>query len=194
MLYPCDIQVDSITNPTVLQVTLWWSKTDTFGAGVTIHSGRSDDILCKVKAVLAYLAVHPATSGPLFLLSSGVPMVRQFLWLPFANTSHHVVWTLQGLIGAVSRSVRQRLHLRLVYLTQQFSCWKGGSHQLLPPTCDLRPNLGFCIVTFAQPPVTFSFMYVYHSVNTFHHFLQFHSYCLLNNVIHYTSSVCAIPL
>ena len=69
----------TFTNPTVLQVTLRWSKTDTFGAGVTIHLRRSDDILCPVKAVLAYLAVHPATSGPHFLLSLGVPLSRQFL-------------------------------------------------------------------------------------------------------------------
>ena len=79
MLSPGDIQVASITNPTVQQVTLRRSKTDTFGAGVTIHLGRSDDILCPVKAVLAYLAVRPAMPGPLFLPSSGVPLSRQFL-------------------------------------------------------------------------------------------------------------------
>ena len=54
-------------------------QTDTFGAGETIHLRRSDNILFPVKAVLAYFAVHPAMSGPLFLLSSGVPLSRQFL-------------------------------------------------------------------------------------------------------------------
>ena len=62
--YPCplavnDFQVDSITHPTLLAVTLRHSKTDPFGAGVTIYLGRAYDDICPVVAVLAYIAVRP---------------------------------------------------------------------------------------------------------------------------------------
>ena len=62
--YPCppevdDFQVDSITHPTLLAVTLRHSKTDPFGAGVTIYLGRTFDDICPVVAVPAYTAVRP---------------------------------------------------------------------------------------------------------------------------------------
>ena len=81
--------------------------------------------------------------------SSYSHLAYNFWWLPFAETSHHVVLTLQGLMGIVFGLAQQRLQLRLVSLTQQFNCWEGGSHQPLPPTCDLLSNrwlpyLNFC--------------------------------------------------
>ena len=64
-----------------MYVSLRHSKTDIFGAGVTIHLGRTDDILCPMSALLAYmyLARRPSTLGPLFLLQSGKPLSRQLL-------------------------------------------------------------------------------------------------------------------
>ena len=64
-----------------MYVSLRHSKTDIFGAGVTIHLGRTDDILCPMSALLAYmyLARRPSTPGPLFLLQSGKPLSRQLL-------------------------------------------------------------------------------------------------------------------
>ena len=48
-----------------------------------------------------------------------------------------MVSTFQGLMGIVSRLGRQRRQLRRGYLTQQFSCCKGGSQQPLSPICTL---------------------------------------------------------
>ena len=73
------VAIDDRTNPSIVHLTLKQSKTDVFGAGVTIHLGRTYDRLCPVSALLAYLAVRPPTPGPLFLLSSGVPLSRRFL-------------------------------------------------------------------------------------------------------------------
>ena len=74
--YPCplavdDFQVDSITHPTLLAATLRHSKTDPFGAGVTIYLGRAYDDICPVVAVLAYIAVRPPFQGPLFIHRDG---------------------------------------------------------------------------------------------------------------------------
>ena len=52
---------------------------DIFGVGVTIHLGRTGDILCPVSALLAYLALRLDTPGPLFLLQSDQLLSREFL-------------------------------------------------------------------------------------------------------------------
>ena len=61
-----DVAIDNRDNPSVLYVSLRHSKTDIFGAGVTIYLGWTSDILCPVSALLAYLVRHPPTPGPLF--------------------------------------------------------------------------------------------------------------------------------
>ena len=73
MLSLVDIAIDSHTNPTILHINLWLSKTDVVRAGVTIHLGRTGDTLCPVAALLAYLACRLSTEGPL-LLQSGEPL------------------------------------------------------------------------------------------------------------------------
>ena len=52
-----DIALDTHNNPTMLAVTLKQSKTDPFRLGVTLFMGRTDDIVCPVKALTSYLAV-----------------------------------------------------------------------------------------------------------------------------------------
>ena len=79
MLSLSDVMIDSRSNPLVVQLMLRQSKTDVFGAGVTIYLGRTGDTLCPMSALLAYLAIHPPTPGPLFLLKSGAPLSRQAL-------------------------------------------------------------------------------------------------------------------
>ena len=74
-----DVAIDDRTNPTMVHLTLRHSKTDIFGAGVTIHMGRTGQLLCPVSALLAYLAVRPPTPGPLFLLQSGAPLSKNGL-------------------------------------------------------------------------------------------------------------------
>ena len=76
MLSPTDIQVDSHVNPQCLAVHLRQSRTDPFGAGVTLYLGRTGDVLCPVSSVLAYLAIRQATPGPLFIFRDGIPLSR----------------------------------------------------------------------------------------------------------------------
>ena len=78
-LSPTDVQVDSHHSPSLITITLRQSKTDVFGDGVSICLGRTNNSLCPVAAVLAYLAVRPPSSGPLFLLDSRAPLSCQFL-------------------------------------------------------------------------------------------------------------------
>ena len=79
MLSNKDIAVDSHINPTMIRITLRQSKTDVFGAGVEIYLGRTNSIVCPVKALLAYLALRPPTPSPLFILQSGVSLSREVL-------------------------------------------------------------------------------------------------------------------
>jgi hypothetical protein len=73
MLSPGDVFVDSRTDSHSLTVVLKRSKCDPFGVGFWIHLGRTHQALCPVAAVLAYLAIRPATPGPLFIFRDGSP-------------------------------------------------------------------------------------------------------------------------
>ena len=79
MLSIQDVAVDSHSHTTILTIRLRHSKTDPFGAGVTLYVGRTGDTLCPVSAVLAYLAVRPKTPGPLFIYKDGTPLSRTCL-------------------------------------------------------------------------------------------------------------------
>ena len=76
MISPSDICVDSRSSPSVLSVYLKRSKTDPFGAGLTIYLGRTGNILCPVSAILAYLAIRPPEPGPLFIFEDGSSLSR----------------------------------------------------------------------------------------------------------------------
>ena len=76
MLTPADISVDSHSSPTIMAVHLRQSKTDQFGAGMTLYLGRTGDKLCPVAAVLAYLAMRPSSAGPLFICADGSTLSR----------------------------------------------------------------------------------------------------------------------
>ena len=67
MLSLGDISVDSHQTPSILCVRLKQSKTDPFRVGVDIFMGRTNNTLCPVAAVLAYLAIRPSIEGPLFI-------------------------------------------------------------------------------------------------------------------------------
>ena len=71
MLSPEDVSVDRHQSPSLLCVKLKCSKTDPFRAGVAIFLGRTDNVLCPVAAVLAYLAIRPQAPGPLFVFKDG---------------------------------------------------------------------------------------------------------------------------
>ena len=66
---------------TRVYVTIKASKTDPFRKGVTICLGRTDNDLCPVAAMSAYLVVRRKSEGasPFFQFSSGAPLTREML-------------------------------------------------------------------------------------------------------------------
>ena len=76
MLSPGDVSVDSHLASSRITVRLKRNKTDPFGAGITLYLGRTGDILCPLTSMLAYLAVRPASPGPLFIFHDGSPLSR----------------------------------------------------------------------------------------------------------------------
>ena len=74
-----DIALDSHTSPSVVRVSIKQSKTDPFRQGVDIFIGRSGSTVCPVQALIQYLGLRSSAPGPLFVLSSGVPLTRVFL-------------------------------------------------------------------------------------------------------------------
>ena len=71
-----NVRVDSRFDPNSLEVTLQHSKTDIHGRGCTLYIGRLHTSTCAVLAVLGYLAIRPATPGPLFIHRDGLPLTR----------------------------------------------------------------------------------------------------------------------
>ena len=71
-----NLAIDSVTSPSMLEIRLRHSKTDRFGAGVSIFLGRSFNDLCPVSAMLAFLAVRGGGDGPLFCNLDGSPLTK----------------------------------------------------------------------------------------------------------------------
>ena len=59
MLIIDDVAIDSHEAPSHMTICLNRSKTDPFGAGFTLHLGRTGDDLCPIAAMLGYLARRP---------------------------------------------------------------------------------------------------------------------------------------
>ena len=75
-LNAADISVDSIANPKLLKIKIKSSKTDPFRQGVEIFIGRTDNKLCPVAAVLAYLAKRGNKKGMFFQYEDGRLLTR----------------------------------------------------------------------------------------------------------------------
>ena len=71
-----DLSVDVPANPTSIRVVIKASKTDPFRKGVAIVIGRTDNPICPVTAMMAYLAVRGMNQGPLFRCQDGSPLTR----------------------------------------------------------------------------------------------------------------------
>ena len=66
-----DIAVDRVSSPTMLRCHLKQSKTDRFHQGVDIFVGKTDNQLCPVAAMMAYLPARGASLGPLLIFKDG---------------------------------------------------------------------------------------------------------------------------
>lgn len=60
-----DISVDCVVNPQVLKVKLKASKTDPFRIGIDVCIGMTNNTLCPVAAVLAFMSLRGQGPGPL---------------------------------------------------------------------------------------------------------------------------------
>ena len=72
-----DISVDCTENPQVIRVRIKASKTDPFRVGADIFIGRTDNDLCPVAAVLAFMALRGP--GPFFHFRDSKPLTRSHL-------------------------------------------------------------------------------------------------------------------
>ena len=70
-----DVMFDSKASPTLAQVNIKASKTDPFRKGVAICMGRTNNDLCPVAALAAYVTLRGSKEGP-FLLENQVPLTR----------------------------------------------------------------------------------------------------------------------
>ena len=150
MLSLSDVMIDSRSTPSVVQLTLRQSKTDAFGAGVLIYLGRTGNTLCPVSALLAYLAMHPPTPEPLFLLKSSDPLSREALGSAVRLTLSSAGLDICLFNGHSFQIGLQQLLCKLVSQTHSSSSWVDGIHQHLQ--CIFAPQ---CRV-WLLPPVTCS--------------------------------------
>ena len=72
-----DVLFDSSCAPTTVQVNIKASKTDPFRKGVAIHIGRTNNDLCPVSALAAYITIRGSNEGPFFLLQNQAPLTRE---------------------------------------------------------------------------------------------------------------------
>lgn len=125
-----DVSVDSRANPQVLIVWLRHSKADPFGAGMHLYLGRTGDILCPVTAMLGYLAIRPATAGPLFVFHDNtflsrarlVTHMRETLSQAGIQTAHFSGHSFR--IGAASAAARAGCNDSLI---QTLGRWKSDA-------------------------------------------------------------------
>ena len=74
-----DVAIDDRSNPKLMRIRIKASKTDPFRKGVDIFVGRTEDDMCPISAMLAYLAIRGEGPSPLFRFASGKPLTRDRL-------------------------------------------------------------------------------------------------------------------
>jgi hypothetical protein len=62
-----DVALDAVKSPSLVRVSIKASKTDPFRRGVNVFLGKTDNDLCPVAAVGAYLACRGSKPGPFFI-------------------------------------------------------------------------------------------------------------------------------
>lgn len=73
------------------------SKTDQTKVGVDLYVGRTENAICPVAAMMAYLAVRGHGVGPLLVLQDGCTLTRGLLLRSSVSSQHplgQILWTL----------------------------------------------------------------------------------------------------
>ena len=73
-----DVAADNPAKPQVLSLYLKRAKTDQLGKGSMVYITRSDNWLCPVTALLAYIAARGQVAGALFILQDGTPLSKLY--------------------------------------------------------------------------------------------------------------------
>ena len=69
--------MDAVKSLSLVRVSIKALKTDPFRRGVNVFMGKTDNDLCPVAAVGAYLAGRGSKPGPFFIFQSGSPLSRE---------------------------------------------------------------------------------------------------------------------
>ncbi|XP_064402396.1 uncharacterized protein LOC135348148 [Halichondria panicea] len=73
-----DFAVDNHDKPQMVQIHLRQSKCDQFGRGADVIVGRTDDKICPVDAILAYLKHRNNHPGPFFVLRDATSASKEW--------------------------------------------------------------------------------------------------------------------
>jgi len=135
-----DIHVNNLANPQSVQVPIKASKTDPFRQGVLVYVGHTNQPLCPVSALLAYMARRGNRPGPLFIFQDGRPLMR-----PWFVTEVRKALLAAGIdpkpysrhsfrIGAATTAARQGVEDSTIKMLGR---WKSSAYQLyIKPPCD----------------------------------------------------------
>lgn len=69
-----DVALDSWRDPAVVRIHIKASKMDPFRKRVYVYFGRTENELCPVAAISAFLVVQGVEAGPFFCFASGAPL------------------------------------------------------------------------------------------------------------------------
>lgn len=146
-----DIAIDSHSHPSVMRLLIKKSKTDQFGTGAYIFLARTNADLCPVTAILNYLAVRPATPGPMFIFEEGVHLSRQKLvqslnrYLAAAGIDPQFYKGHSFRIGAATTASALGIQDSLI---QKMGRWTSDAFRLYIRT----PPQEVCHILAQQPP------------------------------------------
>ena len=126
-----------------MTIRLQRHKTDHTGVGATIVIGRTGDELCPVGAVLAFMAIRPDISGPLFVRADGSPLSQEFLVQSVRTALAGTGLDIAGYnghsfqIGAASTAAQAGLPDSFI---QSLGCWKSAAflNYIQVPTVRLK--------------------------------------------------------
>ncbi len=134
-----DVTVDSRQAPTLLRIRLKTSKTDFFRVGVDVFIGKTDNELCPVAAVLAFMVSRGNGPGPFFRFQDGSPLTRPRLVAEVKRTLEKAGMDSRAYSGHSFRSgaaARQGVEDSTIKMLGR---WRSSAYQLYVRT--LREQL-----------------------------------------------------
>lgn len=148
-----DISVDCTENPQVIRVRIKTSKTNPFRVGADIFIGRTDNDLCPVAAVLAFMALRGPGPGPFFRFRDGKPLTRPRLVAKLkesiqaagVNCAAYLGHSFRS--GAATTGTRQGIGNATIKMLGR---WKSSTYQLYIKTP--REQLAAVSRALACPP------------------------------------------